>query len=367
MTCRRIHTLIYPSAGPANRDYLKVTEQTVIVISKQPLLSIPYQSEGFPDNVIKESNGRGTLLATWDDILWSAITIGRPKSYCMFEHGESSIYEAIFRFSLVNMALENSELVHPEPKLTSAAKNLDPTEKGMVNYFLGMTLCKLFSSALLGAPWLLHLDVWRSQLNIKLSGRSRPDLIGNNDRTGEWYGFECKGRVSRPDQGVKDKAKEQATRIASVNGISCSLHVAAITYFVNDVINFYWCDPPPREGEGGDQIELRLPDDVWQNYYGLVAELITPSEHEEGAAPGDIRRRRDAGHWYARIEQCDVEVSVHRLIGHRLVERDWDGARLAALEATEQLTEDGFHADGLHVRAGNSWDQRGGPARRVPS
>ena len=273
------------------------------------------------------------------------------------------------------MALENSELFHRVPiSVTSAAKSLDPTEKGMVNYFLGMTFCKLFSSALLDAPWLLHLDVWRrtrnpprarSQLDIKLSGRSRPDLIGKNERTGQWYGFECKGRVSRPDQSVKKKAKDQANRIVSVDGLSCSLHVAAITYFVNDVLNFYWCDPPPSE-DAEDQIELSLPNDVWQNYYGLVAELITPSGREEGTAPGDIRRRRNEGHWYARIEQCDVEVAVHRLIGHHLVERDWERARSAALEATEQLTEDGFHPDGLQVSAGPTWYQSGDEERSTP-
>ena len=337
----------------------------MIVISKQPILSIPYQSEGFP-SAMKGCSGRGELPVTWDDILWSAITIGRPKSYCMFEHGESSIYEAIFRWSLVNMALENSEFAYPAPIiLTSSAKNLDPTEKGMVNYFLGMTFCKLFSSKLLGAPWLLHLDVWRSQLNVQLSGRSRPDLVGNNERTGKWYGFECKGRVSRPDQGVKDKAKEQATRIASVNGISCSLHVAAITYFVNDVINFYWCDPPPREDGGGDHIELRLPNDVWQNYYGLVAELIAPSEREERTTPGDIIRWSDDSGRHARIEQCDVEVTVHQSIGDHLVVREWDRARSAAIEVTEQLTESRFRPDGIQVSAGPTWYQRGGEERSI--
>ena len=337
----------------------------MIVISKQPLLSIPYQSEGFP-SAMKGCSGRGELPVTWDDILWCAITIGRPKSYCMFEHGESSIYEAIFRWSLVNMALENSEPAYPAPiriNLTSTAKNLDPTEKGMVNYFLGMIFCKLFSSELLGAPWLLHLDLWRSQLKVQLSGRSRPDLIGNDEKTGKWYGFECKGRVSRPDQSVKDKAKYQASRIVSVDGISCTLRVAAITYFANDVLNFYWCDPPPSEDEV-DQIKLEIDNDVWQHYYGLVAELIEPYEREESTEHGDIRRwRDDEGHRHARIEQCDVEVAVHRLIEGHLGARRWERARSEALDATERLMIDGFHPDGLQVSAGPTWYQRGGEER----
>lgn len=47
-----------------------------------------------------------------------------------------------------------------------------------MNYFLGMTFCKLFAAKLLNTPWLLHLDVFRPTLNPVLSGRSRPDLVG---------------------------------------------------------------------------------------------------------------------------------------------------------------------------------------------
>ena len=328
----------------------------MITISREPLLSIPYQSEGFPDNAIKGGNVRDELSVTWGDILRSAITVGRPGWYYVFRHGKPSTYEAIFRWSLVKMALENSDC----PRFlnrTKAARDLDPTEKGMVNYFLGMTFCTLFSSILLETPWLAHLDLFRP----KLSG-SRPDLVGYNRRMNQLYIFECKGRSSRPYHDVKDKAKKQAMRIASVDGISCTLRVAAITYFANDMLNFYWCDPPPSEDEG-DQIELQIDNDVWQHYYGLVAELIAPSEREERTTPGDIIRWRDAGHWYARIEQCDVEVAVHQLIGRHLVEREWGTARSDALDATEQLIEDGFHADGLQVSAGPTWYQRGGEER----
>ena len=324
---------------------------------------VPYQSEGFPSSAIKGGNGQRALPVTWGELLWSAITVGRPGWYYLFKHGKTSIYEGIFRFSMVKMALKRSRLVLNR---TNTVKNMDETEKGMVSYYLGMTFCKLFSSKLLGTPWLLHQDVWRTQLDIKLGGRSRPDLIGSN-RTGQWHVFECKGRGRRPNQNVKNKAKQQARGIVSINGISCSLYVAAITYFVNDVIHFYWCDPPPREGGGGDQIELRLPDDIWQNYYGIVAEIIAPSEHEERTAPGGIIRERDEdGNRYARIEQCDLEVVIHRSIEDHLIAREWERTRLAAIEATEQLTEDGFHPDGLRVRAGHTWYQNGGEERSTP-
>jgi len=48
----------------------------------------------------------GELDVTWDDILWAAMTVGRPNRHDVFHHGTASIHEAIFRTSLVRMALE---------------------------------------------------------------------------------------------------------------------------------------------------------------------------------------------------------------------------------------------------------------------
>ncbi len=80
---------------------------------------------------------------------------------------------------------------------TDSFAALDPTEKGMVSYFLGMTLCKVFASSLLRTPWLLHLDVFRTALNPVVLGRSRPDLVGE-DINGNWNVFESKGRSAVP-------------------------------------------------------------------------------------------------------------------------------------------------------------------------
>lgn len=312
---------------------------------------IPYQSEGFPVNTVKCGNGRGCLVVTLGDILLSAITIGRPNYLHVFKHGESSVYEAIFRWSLIKMALRTTN-TRSFICLTNAAMDLDPTEKGMVNYFLGMTLCKLFSSRFLNTPWVLYHHVFRRLLNLEFIGRSRPDLVGV--RANKLYVFECKGRTIPPANSLKNDAKQQVRRV-SVNGIAFSLHVVAITYFFEDVINFYWCDPPPPD-DTNDHADLHIPGDVWENYYGIVADLITPGEGRELTVP--IERGRADGHWYARIEQCDLTVVVHRLVADHLVSRDWGQARSVALN--EDLTEGGFHADGLQVRAGDSWYQGGG-------
>lgn len=329
----------------------------VVINSSSPPVYISYESSGFPTNTVRGGNQRGLLCVTWDDILRAAITVGRPGWYYVFQYGTPSIYEALFRLSLVKMALE-PHLYASRLRRTSAARNLDPTEKGMVNYFLGMTFCRLFSEALLDAPWLLHLDVFRPELDVELSGRSRPDLIGQDNRMSQWYGFECKGRVTRPDSTTIAKAKDQARRVRSVNQVRCSLHIGAISYFLEDELRFYWCDPPPLEHEG-IPIDVPLPDDVWRNYYGLVAAIIAQSDVEGPIRPLEIRGWRDeSGHAYASIEQSDVRIVVHREIARQIVAQQWEEARLTAFRASEQLTADGFPADGIQVHAGESWYQR---------
>ena len=90
---------------------------------------IDYESEDFPAQ--RGIRSFGQLRLTWDDILWAAVTVGRPKLYYVFRHGEASLFEAIFRWSLIRMALEQRGC---NLYRTDAFKSLDPTEKGAVNY-----------------------------------------------------------------------------------------------------------------------------------------------------------------------------------------------------------------------------------------
>jgi len=43
--------------------------------------------------------GRETLTTSWEDVLWAAITVGRPNRQFVFQYGAASIFEAIFRLS----------------------------------------------------------------------------------------------------------------------------------------------------------------------------------------------------------------------------------------------------------------------------
>lgn len=308
-------------------------------------LRVPYETEGFPAGTVP--NGVAHLAVSWDDILWAAVTVGRPNRQFVFQHGDSSAYEAIFRWSLVRMALEQRGLAGRRLWRTGAAMTLDPTEKGAVNYFLGMTFCKLFAAKCLNTPWLLHLDVFRPLLNAVLATRSRPDLVGRENGTGRWHAFECKGRISPPGEEVKSKAKSQARRLIAVDGNSCALHIGAITYFRNDSLRFFWRDPEPPQQI---PIDFSLQPEFWRYYYSPLVQLI------EGPERRDAVRQDSAP--LVPIEGVDVEVGIHPSVAGLLFDGQWDAAQRAAVDAEAEILEGGYQPDGLLVRAGRTWRER---------
>ena len=314
---------------------MTIDEISVLNTTYGATLRIPYTSLDFPAGTIA---GTGHLQTGWSDLLGAALTVGRPNTAYVFAHGDPSYHEALFRLSLMRMALEERPFGGALYR-TDAFRSLDPTEKGAVSYFLGMTICKLFASRFLHTPWLLHLDVFRGQLDpAMLGGRSRPDLVGQ-DATSAWHAFECKGRSSIPNAEDRRKAKRQAQRLVRVDSTDCSLHVGAISYFRRDELEFHWRDPDAEEAETLEPIKVSLPEDAWRYYYGPALALAM-------AEPKDARAA------------ADVKVEIHDAILELLLAGDWAAARTRAGELGPALRERGFRTDGLKVVAGDSWRKR---------
>ncbi len=300
-------------------------------------LSIDYESVGFPQGC-GVGSGWSHLALNWNDLLWAALTVGRPNRAYVFAHGKSSLYEAIFRLSLIRMALEQSGRAATRLRRTQAAKTLDPSEKGAINYFVGMTLAKLFIAKLLNAPWALHIDVFGSSIGAMLSQRSRPDLLAQIHGTNEWISIESKGRISPPNATAIQKAKEQATRIA-VRGATMRHHIGCITYLRRDVLQFYWEDP--ESNESAHRVDL-TGNSAWERYYRPALALAVADAHGPSTSRGP-----QAG--------VDVTVEVHPVIEGMLREDKWAEAKIACEQMPSEIKEAGYHADGLRVKAGKSW------------
>ena len=296
-------------------------------------LMIPYESQGFPSAY---GIGPGPLTTSWHDLLWAALTVGRPNTAYVFQHGDASFYEALFRLSLIRMAVEQDCV--GELNRTTAFAALDPTEKGAVSYFLGMTLCKLFASELLDTPWLLHLDVFRASLNPALLGRSRPDLVGQ-DSADRWHAFLSKGRSGSPSERNIENAKSQAQRLIAVDGTPCSLQIGTFVYFRSNALRFYWCDPEPK---GPERIDIRSPDQEWRFYHEPAFALVSNTD----SSMDQVVRG-----------PAQVIVEAHPDI-HQLLSRELrTEAHELAKRLREQFKKQRFQPDGLRVKAGDSWQQ----------
>ena len=76
-------------------------------------LEIPYTSRDFPRGTVPHA---GCLRTNWNELLWAAITVGRPNTAYVFHDGEASYHEALFRLSLVRMGHLGDDLIlagHP--------------------------------------------------------------------------------------------------------------------------------------------------------------------------------------------------------------------------------------------------------------
>jgi hypothetical protein len=307
-------------------------------------MNIDYVSEGFPSPG-PVTNGSDSLSVTWDDLLWAAVTVGRPSRYYAFRHGTSSLYEALFRISALRMTVEQSSPKAWRLRRTPAARSLDPSEKGAVNYFLGLTLCKLFAEKCLDAPWLLHLDVFRDRLNPGLlSGRSRPDLVGRT-RSGEWVGMESKGRVSPPSAPCKDKAKQQAERLFAIKGKQVKYRIGAFAYFKDEVLRFFWRDPQPDGVEPPNPIRLDITEaDIWKAYYLPILEIVKAQPVAASLADDPIS-----------IKEADLGVRVVPEVMRLLSVEKWKEAGHWCLEHKSELAQQEAHGDGVKIVAGQSW------------
>lgn len=311
-------------------------------------LKIEYSSSGFPAGG-PVSNGFGVLSTTWDDLAWAAITIGRPDWVHVVGHGDSSLYEVIFRWSLLRMALEQVGPAAYRLRRTPAAKALDPTEKGAVNYFVGMVMCKLFAAKLLNAPWLLHLDVYGGAIAHVLTGRSRPDLIGQIAGTNDWIVLESKGRVSRPSVTDRGKAKNQALRVTNIGGAIPRYAIGAITYLKSEVLQFEWEDPVPNENDGvrGKFEVPSLSGDAWRFHYQSAVAAYRAQEGLPDASRESTLSRR--------MRLVDVSVDIHPEVRKPLLSSEWAAAKAIADRSRDGFAQEGYQLDGLKVTTGESW------------
>lgn len=236
---------------------------------------IKYSARSFPKSYGKKLSGDHSLKIKWEELVWSAITVGKPSFSSIFGHGHHSASDLIVRVHTVYANLmQHSGLIEK----SSLYMSLDPSEKSAVSYFLGMMSAKVASMRLLGIPWIFHLSLIDRKLNdVRLISRSQPDMVGY-DTKGNFSIIEAKGRTGKSCNKTLLSAKKQTRNLKSINSLLPNLRVAVLSFFDPDM-RLIVEDPEDYVEDASDkEFDLKI---AFSSYYDVLLNLVLEADDED--------------------------------------------------------------------------------------
>lgn len=310
---------------------------------------ISYEPVGFARHRGPGLSRPGSIQVSWEDLVWSAVTVGKPGAAHLLTHRWHSIADIIARAHSVYANLRTSGPHGTSLVRSSHYDGLDPTEKGAASYFLGMSVAKLWCSRMLDVPWLFHVSMCETLgYRTRIFGRSEPDLVGL-DSGGRWVVAEAKGRSGASDPSVMRKAKNQTRRLRQINGDFPNLRVATQTYFAPD-LSIVVHDPDEYDDDARDlNFDVH---NTWRRYYSVVTSLADTSLR--------VTRLEDNDYVTVSVPEVGVTLGLRTGVIRALRSRtepsllQEEGSSFAELST---LRLDGFsvYPDGLAVRLDQRW------------
>ncbi len=261
---------------------------------------IPYTAKNFKPHLGSLLNGSHVLTATWEELVWSAVTVGKPGVAELFTHGWYSLSDAIVRSHTVYANLRQTPSRFEKSALYDS---LDPTEKGATSYFVGMMVAKLIAARLLDTPWLFHLSRFKKDGGkLTLNGNSQPDLIGLNNRR-DWIVIEAKGRTNGFSSDAHTKAKDQTRKLRRINGQFPTLRVGIQAYF-SPSLEIMIDDPEEFDEDAVDVIAEQI--DLMSGYYSFA--------HSVTKGSNDVRLIHGRQFAFHHIEDIGLTIGLDRRI-----------------------------------------------------
>jgi hypothetical protein len=259
----------------------------------------------------------------------------------VLQFGTYSGFEIIYRTALLYANLRETVCGHLSR--SDAYDGLDPSEKGAVSYFLGLSASKLFAGRCLQVPWLLHLDVYRTQLNAVLKkGRSKPDLVGQ-DCSGNWIIIESKGRTNDFDEKALARAKKQSRRVRTISGSPPKFRLGVQSYFEEGHLRLAVVDP---DHDGG-AIDLPIsPQMVNHEYYDPFRAWIEAGDSYRVAI-------EDRVFWVRREPSLDLTVGLEQARYKRVGKNETDIDQISGNPADHFVG-----SDGVLVELGPAWSNK---------
>lgn len=314
---------------------------------------------GFPSGHWLSKNPYRKVTFPFPELVWAATTVGRKGWRDVFRHGVYSIFEFRYRALIIyaNLRLNGSRAVIK----SEAYRSLDPSEKGAISYFLGLTFSKFLARRYLGVDWLMHLDMYHDELTPVIRGNRRPDLVGLNP-AGESVVIESKGRTGPLTIRTVADAKAQACALRSIRGEPPVHHLASITHFTRDHrLSTHFEDP---DGSDLEALNLEISEDQFLlDYYAPFVSLLEQAD-------GPLRREQydDRVAVVVEFEDLDLKVGLDLAVRDALRSRAEIRERLVDLlpdseapakdeEFVEPNASKNYFvgSDGIAIELGPSW------------
>ena len=311
---------------------------------------IPCVSRGFAPEFGVQVDRHYYLTVTWPEIVHAAITVGRRGWRDVWQHGAYSIFEMLYRSSMVFANLRESE--NGGIRKTVAHEWLDQSEKSAVSYFLGLTFAKLMATQQLSVHWAMHLDVYAQHLQATITAsdrRRRPDLVGR-DTSGRWCVFEAKGSTNKVRPKTIQDAKEQTRAVRTIRGVEPHLRVASITHFVNQTLCVHLEDP---DGADRESFDLDISETQFmRDYYRPFTDLVDQNRGESM----EIDAQKV---WVVRVPGSDLRIGLSEEIRKTVTERTelqlLPRATVSSFDASRNLL---LGSDGILVELGKTWSPK---------
>lgn len=221
------------------------------------------------------------LNITGFDLIWAAVLSGRPAHFLQHPNSVKNAEFAQWRVASCLRLLEPRGQHLRRPAIFHS--EVDPTEKGHLNFALGGTLTMAYLANKLGLRWLAHYSLVKKSPHYRLArtapGHVEPDYIGMDSRQ-QFFVAEAKGRISLDSNTKKGlNTKRQTGVVQSINGQTSlpQFGIAAITG--GSKIELYATDP---------EVDAELPEPnewLWM-YYEYVRAVCGPEEEVVEASSG---------------------------------------------------------------------------------
>lgn len=164
------------------------------------------------------------------ELLHAILTCGMPNQFISKWHHEKRSQEFISKISMFETNLTASDgylIKSPETEY------LDPSEKSVNAYYLGLILTKLFSMKEFDTDYFLHTTLFDQVYGNEAcicNERKKPSFVGYNKQTNEWSIWESAGRRDKAPKALDD-AYHQVLAIHDINGQEPSYAIACMTFF----------------------------------------------------------------------------------------------------------------------------------------